>query len=1002
MARRGKRSAAAVGPVGPGPVSSGGDLEFVAVDLETTGTDPATDEIIQFGAVRVAAGEVTDRFVVTARPGRTVPLRITRLTGLTQAELAAAAEPAEALAAFFRFIGPSPVVGHNVQFDLAFLTAAAARAGMVPPAAPAYDTLALARLVWPGAGSFRLQALLAAAGFDRQEHRAGRDAEAAAALFLALLGELGSLNENLVRLVAQLLARCPDPIAGLWRERAAGVRWPVPAWRREASVGAGQGSALPMPLEEAAGSSEVSGEERLAGGLEGRPSDGVSLLDPSAVAAYLEPGGRLAEGLPGYEHRGGQVELASKVAEAFNDGRILVAEAGTGVGKSLAYLLPAALWAAANGGPVVVSTHTVNLQEQLARKDLPALAAVLPRRLTWCVVKGRAHYLCRRKWEEASEQGAVSVAAALFLARVAVWLATTQTGDRAELSLTPAEEEQWAALRADRETCAGAHCPHHGRDCFVSRARMSSEQADIAVVNHSLLLADVKTGRSILPRYDALIIDEAHNLEDVATENLGLAVDEGELYRRTGALTRSGTGGPPGLLATCRARLRAPGLPGGEAEHPLERLEKAAVSLRAAQKATRELFGIVGGLGGADGEQEEEGRRVRRLRPGSANFSPVSTAAENLAVHLKTAAAHLRTLNEDLLALADRGWFKAHPLADELVSASLWCGEVADRLTFISRGDANDYVYWTETDGRPGASLSRLKAAPVEVGRLVRENLFDRCRAVVLTSATLAVARDFTHLCNRMGLPPGDQRLETLAVDSPFDFARQALLCLPRDLPAVHDRPEEDVAPAVARFLADLSEVTGGRTLVLFTSHRLLREVHRLVRPQLERMDVCPYAQGIDGSRTRLIEDFRSDPRAMLLGTASFWEGVDIPGPALSCVVIVRLPFWPPNIPVLEARAEVIKERGESPFQQLFLPLAVLRFKQGFGRLIRARSDRGAVIVLDGRAGAGGAAYGETFLRSLPGPRMVVNDSGEVLAAVGDWLAGREPRVVSRERTGRW
>lgn len=980
-------------PAGSAAQEASHGLDFVAIDLETTGTDPAVDEIIQYGAVRVAGGEVVERFTATVRPSREVPLQISRLTGLTRERLATGVAPDEGLRAFLAFVGPSPVVGHNVQFDLSFVGVAAVRAGLLPPAGPGYDTLTLARLVRPSTANFRLATLLTEAGLGAQKHQAGSDAEGAAALFLDLLAELSSLDPGLIQSVARLIGRSRDPVVGLWREAAAGFRWPGRASRPASQPGLGAGRASAparssFPLAAVAG---VDDEED-----ESRPAS----LDPEAVAAYLEPGGPMAARLNPYERRPGQVELTRKVTEAFNAGHVLMAEAGTGVGKSLAYLLPAALWAMAAGGPVVVSTHTVNLQEQLARKDLPALAAALPHPLTWCVVKGRSHYLCRRKWEEAREAEAPSKETAFFLARVAVWLAGTETGDRGELPLTPGEEEPWVSLRADSETCAGAHCPHHGRDCFVSQARMKAEQSHIAVVNHSLLFADLKMGRTILPRYDELIIDEAHNLEDVATENLGLTVDEGEIYRRTGTLTRSGAGGPPGLLATVRARLRAPEIPAGEVEHPRELAEKAAGGLRSAQRATRELFGLVGGAG-SEGDQEEEGRRVRRFRPEQPDFRPVAVAAENLALLLKTGATNLRALSDDLVALGERGWFKAHPLADELSSAALWCGEVGDRLGFIAHGEGTDYVYWAETEGRPGAALGRLKAAPVEVGRLVREGLFDRCRAVVLTSATLSVAGDFSHLSNRIGLPAGDGRLRTLTVESPFRYDRQALLCLPRDLPPVHDRSEGEVAPAIARFLADLTEVVGGRTLVLFTSHRLLREVDRLVRPALERLDICPYVQGIDGSRGRLVEAFRTDPRAVLMGTAGLWEGVDIPGPALSCVVIVRLPFWPPSIPVLEARAELLRSRGESPFQQLFLPLAVLRFRQGFGRLIRTQTDRGAVVVLDGRVGQGGAAYGKTFVRALPRPRVLVNDSGEVLAGIGDWLAGREPMVISREQAGR-
>jgi predicted DnaQ family exonuclease/DinG family helicase len=639
----------------------------------------------------------------------------------------------------------------------------------------------------------------------------------------------------------------------------------------------------------------------------------------------------------------------------------LVVEAGTGTGKSLAYLLPSIARAVRHGERVVVSTNTHTLQEQLMTKDLPGLREWLPWEFTACLLKGRSNYVSLRRWRRYLAEICHDSEELRFKLKVLVWLHSTESGDRSELRLHGREEVMWARIASDPLDCVGIHCTKE--DCYVHRARAEAEAADLVVVNHALLLADVEVGGGLLPDYDHLVIDEAHHLEEAATRGLRQEVDGPGLHA---LLERLGGGG---LLDELR---RQPHLgTSGDA------LAEASPLAQSAALRVRELFDLGVGWVGArlnEAERRDDSLRLTPLLRSEPGWEAVRLAGENAATALAALDGVLRRAvggARDWLGGAepDQGVRELEIIRGRLHGAAELLGEA------LVTPDPNR-VYWFTLFARTDNLV--LRAAPINVGTLLRNRVYQERRSTVFTSATLAVGGTFDYFRSRVGLGP---EVEELILPSPFDFLHQALVCLPTDLPPPEhedfDRHVEEVVAAVARRV-------GGRTLVLFTSHRQLRDVHTALKHRVDLDEVLILGQGIDGQRRHLLKSFEEADRPLLLGTASFWEGIDVPGERLSCVIMVRLPFPVPTEPVYAARAEQVRDA----FAQLALPQAALRLKQGFGRLIRRSTDRGAVVILDNRIL--GKDYGKAFLDVLPPASRFVGPADEIAEQVGGWL---EPSV---------
>jgi ATP-dependent DNA helicase DinG len=621
-----------------------------------------------------------------------------------------------------------------------------------------------------------------------------------------------------------------------------------------------------------------------------------------AVAAAFSPDGALARAVDGYEPREGQRTMAEAVASVLESGGTLLVEAGTGTGKTLAYLIPAIL----SRRRVLVSTGTKNLQEQIFFKDLPALQRALGVPFTATVMKGRGNYLCLHRFDQYAAGEAPD---AFVLPMVQEWAQRTETGDRAELRDLPEDLPLWKEVSASAETCLGADCPQMDA-CFVTRMRQRAAESDVVIVNHHLLCADASVRQSaygeVIPHCPTLIVDEAHQLEDVATQYFGVAVSN----YRIDDLLRDGSkidGAGPFDLARDIDRIA----------------DRARVFFSGLMLAPR---------------KEDRARYT----------------ADSIADHVADGIMLAGALDglEATLALALKRSAEPGAIVEAAQDGEALmrrCGEIRDSLKFLLRASDSDFVYFLEVRGR-GVFL---RAAPIDVSRIVREALFDRMRAAVLTSATLAVDGSFAYVSGRLGI----RGAEELRVASEFDYSRQAILYLPRRMPPPRS---PRFAESAAREVLEILKRTEGRAFVLFTSYAVLHTVQQFVEMAL------PYPVFVQGRlpRTALLEEFRRTPHAVLLATSSFWQGVDVVGEALSCVIVDKLPFASPSDPITMARIEAVAARGGDAFAEYQVPLAILALQQGLGRLIRHRDDRGVLAVLDPRLRTMG--YGRRFLESLP------------------------------------
>jgi ATP-dependent DNA helicase DinG len=688
----------------------------------------------------------------------------------------------------------------------------------------------------------------------------------------------------------------------------------------------------------------------------------LRLLEPERLAGLLRRGGGLQAVYPGFEERTSQVRMLEFAAEGFNRGELRAAEAGTGVGKSLAYLIPAFQWALENGERVVVSTATINLQQQLVEKDIPLVVRLLGRNPGYYLVKGRGNYICRTRLGEALEETSLFEEERLEgLAELAAWARVTPTGSRTDLIPYP-DDELWSRVNSEADACHGLRCPDR-ESCFVLKARREAAAALVLVANHHLLFADLGlrlagTGfeaAAVLPPFQHIVFDEAHNIEKNASSYFSASFSRAQVVKYAGRLYREKKRRRHGLLLGLE-RVFGPAVSGLrravlEVVGRAQELEEAARPLLAGRQAVR--FG------------QTEAALLAPLAELARAISVLGARFEELAGQTGEAEAENYFVYECRIQLR------------RLAGAA----EVAQR--FLRFGESRTEVFWMEgRRDRAGELAIRFLITPLSIAPMMSEAVYKPYRSVLFTSATLTVGGSFDFWKSRIGLAQVRFR-ETAERQfaSPFDYEGSVLLGIPTEAP---EPTEAGFAGFATNFIGEALAISQGHALVLFTAYSLLEKVQRIVAPECAARGIAVLRQGED-DRARLLARFQADASSVLLATDSFWEGVDAPGETLELLILTRLPFRVPDDPVLAARMQMIQERGGNPFYELSLPDAVVRLRQGFGRLMRRQDDRGAVLILDSRVVR--RPYGTVFLESLPRCRMAVGPSAEVLAALREMFA---------------
>ena len=899
--------------------------EYIAFDLETTGLSADRDEIIEIGAARFRQGEIVERYQTLVNPGKPIPSEITHLTGIDDDDVADAPRMHTLLPRLRAFFGESTIVCHNVGFDVGFMQTH----GLLADNA-ALDTFALASILLPSAPRYNLGSLAAQMGVSlKNAHRAYDDAQATGRLYWQFWRKLCGLPSGLLSEIIQLSSGIDWELRGVFQEAL------QESLRNADSTHARQ---QPFAAETIFGESEIAGQPLDIGDASRYP------LSLETISQVFSEHGALAAQHDSFELRTQQIGMAREVAGALNSGQQLLIEAGTGTGKSLAYLVPAAVWALQNDNRVTIATNTINLQEQLLQKDIPLTRRVVGAGLRAALMKGRNNYLCPRRLTTLRRRKPTNNDELQTLAKILVWLHEGGAGDRGGLTLRGRDWQVWSRLSAQDEGCTWTRCATEMAGvCPFHRARKQAEAAHIVITNHALLVADAAVENRALPAYHNLIVDEAHHLEDAITSGMSRQIDQRKLMGRLNDIGKclnlflgdSRSSFPPDAASKLGGFVGAISQAIAEMRLHVRGYFRALFDYLQSQKSDRHY-----------------GMRLLQKHRDSGSFVSVQSAWQQLASYLLALTAALERLVNALPRYAQYGLPDFAEYRSEIRGHWRYIAELHEQLEhFTSEPDSNA-VYGLKAGER--ADTLQISISPLHVGPMMDEYLSQRLESIVLTSATLRTQDHFEHIKERLFV----ENYRELALGSPFDYRSSTLLFVPDDMPEPGKRT--GYQRMVERGIIELATALNGRVMVLFTSYAQLRETALHVAPRLKLGNIEVFDQSFGGSREVLLESFKRADRAVLMGVRSFWEGIDIPGDDLSALVIARLPFAVPSEPIFAARAETYS----NSFQQYAVPDAILRFRQGFGRLIRSRRDRGIVAIFDSRVIS--KNYGASFLESLP------------------------------------
>lgn len=974
--------------VGPEILSELRVDRFVSIDIETTGLDYHKEQIIEFGAVRYINGQPEETFSHLINPQKSIPRYISRLTGIEDAEVERAPDFSNLADQILSFLGEDPIIAHNVWFDLPFLeyhfrknrdsgvSADRIREFLFLPN-DKHDTLILARTYLPFLPGFSLARLADYFNIPQKKtHRAFPDAQTAAEIFLNLVEISLQTDFRDVRKIIEILEPTDEPVKTYFfhlHNLLASGRYHFPKKLDKES------------FIYSADYYNIIGEENApeSGHLE------VDSIDEDKIGRFFDEGGELQHEFGVFEHRFSQIKMAREAAAAFNNQNYFVVEAGTGTGKSLAYLLPAIKWSVKNFGPfgrVVISTNTKNLQEQLFFKDLPILHSILKDKFKAVLLKGKGNYLCLDKWVTVLHdmQYRLSSYERARILPLYMWVKKTQTGDIAENNGFAAERNMglWSKFIAENNYCPGKSCKYYTQ-CFLWRARNNARDAHLVLVNHSLLFSDLAADQAVLAEYANLILDEAHNIEKVATEYLGIEISYWnfrdsfrKLYQKEKLET--------GILVQMKKRVQMSDMAQAKKKlltgHLNSLIPEVQSGWKSVQGFFRELTNVLRGMIPQQNNREYSTRY--RYRKEDRLLEKMQSFQKELMQHLKQILNGINELLEVLKELPDGSFNYQKQVYQELQAQFSQLDGLKTNLAFLLSAEWDNWVYWFEIQQKERTEDSRLYGAPLNISEILYHKLYKKLNTAIFTSATLTVGKKFDYFLKRVGLDLVERdRLKTLFLESPFNYQEQVLLAVPSYFA---DPRSAEYKSQVRQFLEQLVREQRRGTLVLFTSYAMLNDLHAQLNMTYEAEKVPLLAQGINGSRHSIITQFKEIPHSVLFGTDSFWQGIDVPGKALEILLLTKLPFDVPSEPVIQAKAELIRKNGGNPFMEYTIPEAVIKFRQGFGRLIRHKSDYGAVIILDNRVIK--KMYGRIFLQSLPLRTQVFQSEDELWEGLLNWF----------------
>ena len=910
-------------------------LSFVCLDTETTGLDESS-EIIEIGMVKVIDGVVADRYSQLIQPYIPIPEEITQITGIDNDMVANQPHWSDVEAAILDFIGDFTLVAHNVSFDRGMVEN---HIGRVLPN-QWLDTHDVAKIFLPSLTSYKLISIAGALQIEESTfHRAVNDAEVTAHVLLALTNQACQLDPfTLQKIISVFEGETNGLVTWLQAVQSYIVS--------HASVGKTYQVVEP---------GKVYGKK--------------PLLTFAESSSFFEDGGLMAQASDDFQHRPQQIKMQKMISNAFMNENHGIIEAGTGTGKSFAYLLPSLLWAYENQCRVLVSTNTIALQEQLYHKDIPFLKDCLDFDFPVALSKGRSNYLCMRRFDQYQRQAnTVMWSEKIFIAQLIYWLTITEHGDKETLNLNKLENQFWASVASQSETCLGNQCSM-ARNCFYMNNRKACENSMLIITNHALLLQNIKLDNQILPSYEHVIVDEAHNLEDEATRQFTDTVDLEFLRKTSNHLLRNNS-----IVARIVNKVREfheDTDSYGELLLAQRALNDDIAVLETHVKSAIDYIFTVPQLA-----HNNEWRITAKERKANwwMGFYRQLHQVKELVMTVHNRLSHIRNridVFEDL-----------DLLAKELVfNQSFYAEQYKYLETFLEEKRKND-IYWISyTKSSWGSNLS-LCVAPIDVMPLLKERLFESNKSVILTSATLAVADDLRYTAQLYLLE--DEEYISYITPAPFDYAKQSCIAIPTDIADYSQVSEETYSRMLIESLERIIQSVTGGVLILFTSYAMLNKTYFALKHNPALSDYNILAHGQDGNRTSILQSLNKTDNTIVLGANSFWEGVDIKGTGLTTLIITKLPFQPPTKPITSAKMEYITAQGKNSFAAYSLPQAILKFRQGCGRLIRSVDDWGTIIILDKRVLTKG--YGKDFINSLPKQPIIRKPLAEVCDKLHTWM----------------